>query len=651
MWRYQRLVAVLRGLGASLNEDDRQAVLDQCRRPDQFLSVLFAGSLPDGRGGQRLLPISNDLNGLATFENLQNAYNGLDGMQTLPYALDRFAVTNPNHTSPLRLAIVNPPEATALVAGLTKLLSDRRTSTVPALRIELFATPAPSVKIRAGKALEFSGKEQEIIEDRLTSGRLEMRVHEEPVAIEQLVTRFRAEPFHLLMIFDEAGVNIRRAGMGVPLPMSPFCVRKTIKYEERRNILRLVPTTDDPPFSEFMQLINEAESGQRDSTPHTWADAENLRRVFDEVLQGEKPGAHWLAVADRALPSESGMQSVRLLMRREGQRDVLLVTRNYRRLAQLVRPAFDRCNLTMSPQALERLLEEGVNLVGAGLLDLIKHDGTADAGRVLGLAGMLLAARDYRLRHPQSLIVSVDHEIARLWLRLGNRRERCDLLCLRMGNDRFLVEPLEVKATFSGAVNANPGLITHAQHQLATTLEAVAQGLPTDAAGSVLSAPRCEMLKEVLVRGCLSRSVPALLRGQWSMWLKQLFRQEGEPLPVELRGEVVRIAIGSNEAAFVRELTAKRHRIFLRALRKQTCSGSSICRQRMAGRQTAAAQLPRRHRQPAPHRQMVRRLLHRQRRAPRQRLPRPFRNRQNPSAQVSRTLVKELRKGLHGRRK
>ena len=69
------------------------------------------------------------------------------------------------------------------------------------------------------------------------------------------------------------------------------------------------------------------------------------------------------------------------------------------------------------------------------------------------------------------------------------------------------------------------------------------------------------MLKEVLVRGCLSRSVPALLRGQWSTWLKQLFRQEGEPLPVELRGEVVRIAIGSNEAAFVRELTAKRYRI------------------------------------------------------------------------------------------
>lgn len=196
--------------------------------------------------------------------------------------------------------------------------------------------PWPSVRIRAAKALEFSGKQQEIIEDKLTSGRLELRVHEEPVALEQLVTRFRAEPFHFVMIFDEAGVNIRRSGMGAPLPMSPFCVRKSIRYEERRNVLRLVPTTDDPPFSEFMQLINEAETGQRDSTPHTWADAENLRQTFDAVLQGDAPGAQWLALADRALPSESGMASVRLLMRREGQRDVLLVTRDYRRLAHLV---------------------------------------------------------------------------------------------------------------------------------------------------------------------------------------------------------------------------------------------------------------------------------------------------------------------------
>ena len=53
----------------------------------------------------------------------------------------------------------------------------------------------------------------------------------------------------------EAGVSIRRSDMGLPMPMSPFCVRKVIRYQELRGTLRLDPATDEPPFSEFMQLM------------------------------------------------------------------------------------------------------------------------------------------------------------------------------------------------------------------------------------------------------------------------------------------------------------------------------------------------------------------------------------------------------------
>jgi len=583
LWRYQRLVAVLRGLGPSLAPEDRKAVLDECRRPEQFLSVLYASPFPAGRGGGRLLPISNDLHGLATFENLQNAYSGLDGLAAIHYTLDRFAVMHRNHTGPLRVAIVNPPQATVLVAALTKLLSERRSATVRTLRVELFATEMPSVKSRAEKALEFSSREQEVIEDRLTGGRLELQVHAKPQPMSDLLLGFAARPFHLVIVFDEAGVSIRRHGMPSRLlPMSPFCVRKTIRYDEHRNVLRLVPSTDDAPFSDFMQLVNEAESGQRDSTPQTWADAENLRQVIDDLLQGEMPGAIWLALADRSLPSESGLHSVRLLMRREGQRDVLVLTRNYSRLAHRVRPTFDECNLQVGSRQLERLLEEGVNLVGAGLLDLIKHDGTPDTNRVRGLAGMLLAARDYRLRHPDCLIVSVDDAIARLWLRLGRRGERCDLICLRREEDRFVVEALEVKTTASDAAGKENALVTEASTQLTATLEAVAEGLPADRAEGPLSAPRCEMLKEVFVRGCLSRSVPATLRGSWSRWLKQLFHQEGETVPCDLRGEVVRVAIGSAQPAAARQLASEPYPITLWRLNEsdvqrliEDCTGNS----------------------------------------------------------------------------
>ena len=111
-----------------------------------------------------------------------------------------------------------------------------------------------------------------------------------------------------------------------------------------RKELSLEPTSDEPPFSEYMQLINEAQSGQRDSSPHAWADAEGLRKTIDQILKGDKPAAHWVFLADRALPSEGRMRSVRLLEKREGQRQILLAAADYRRLIELIKPVFDNHN-------------------------------------------------------------------------------------------------------------------------------------------------------------------------------------------------------------------------------------------------------------------------------------------------------------------
>lgn len=558
---------MLRGLGTTLEPEDRTAVIDECRRPEQFLSVLFASSLPANLGGARLLPISSDLHGLATFENLQNACSGLDGVQTIRYALDRFAVSHRAHLRPLRVGIVNPPDAPRLLAEVSRILSERRESTLPSMRLELFATSAPTVRGRAAQALAFSAATMDVIEERLVSGRLELRVHEQARPLVQWIKHWQREPMHLIILFDEAGVAIRRSDMGLPMPMSPFCVRKVIRYQELRGSLRLDPTTDEPPFSEFMQLMNEADKGQRDSTPSAWADADNLRAAVDVILQGDEPAALWLALADRALPAESGLASVRLLARREDRRELLLLARDYRRLSELVRPVFNRWHLHVTQAQLARLLEEGVHLTGAGVLNLVKKDGTVDANQVLGLTGTLLAARDYASRHPGALVVSIDHQIARHWLRLGKRNERCDLIAVRQDGEGLLIETIEVKSTQGTVQEISQATLDQAVKQLAATLEAVADGLP-GATETIrpLSVPRSEMLKEVLVRGCQGKHVTGQLRGTWCGWLKRVFRQEGEPLPVSVRGEIIRVAVGESTKVAPVEIPGTLAPIIIRTL-------------------------------------------------------------------------------------
>jgi Holliday junction resolvasome RuvABC ATP-dependent DNA helicase subunit len=549
LWRRQRLTAVLRGLGDHIEQKDREAILKDSLRPEHFLSVLAIGSIPAGRGVNQILPVANDLHGLATFENLINAYSGPDGAATLAYAVDRFAVLGRYHARPLRLVIINPPEPGQLLAKLVQVLKKRRSATLPTLRIELFATTDHGPRVQA--ALRFSGVERELLEDQIASGRLEFEAHEKPRKLGELLAELKARPCHVLALFDEATIRIRRRGAGRNLPMSPFCVQHHIEFDKRENVLRLVPDSDEPPFSDFMQLINEAQSGPRDSSPHAWADADSLRKVVDEVLQGDTPAAQWLFLADRALPAEAGMKSVRLLHKRDMQRQTLLAARDHLRLARLVRPIFDQCNLSLSAEQLRALLEEGVNLIGAGLLDLIRDDGKPDPGHVLGLAGALLAARDHRQRHPDALLVSVDDEVARLWLRLGRERNRCDLLAVRREGEGFIVESIEVKASEARDLAETEPDVRNAKVQIETTLSAVAAALPdTTAERDPLSAPRCEMLKEVLVRGCQSRAASPEKRALWSGWLKTLFRQETDEVPVvRCEGTVVRVLLRNNAPA------------------------------------------------------------------------------------------------------
>ena len=93
----------------------------------------------------------------------------------------------------------------------------------------------------------------------------------------------------------------------------------------------------------------------------------------------------------------------------------------------------------------------------------------------IGFAGLLLAARDFQRRHPGALVVSVDHPLARLWLRTGSQvsGERCDLLVLWRdeANGNFLVMAVEVKTSDGDQLNNGPARHADAVIQIEHTFQ------------------------------------------------------------------------------------------------------------------------------------------------------------------------------------
>ena len=564
LWRYERIAALARGM--KLSGMDRAAVLEQLKNPEHYLGVLYLTSVPEGRGGSQGLPVARDFRGLAVFENLRNAYSGSDGVEVLRQCVRQFEQIYVNHARPLRLVLVNPPNASRT---LVTLLSRGRRRPQGRSRVVVDVCATPGHEDRLLGAYRFEPGDRDLIEEHIAAGTLQLRVNDEILPLEERLAALRTKPVHIVAVFDEATTAMRhQPGSANLLPMSPFAIRRRVTFQGIQRKVELLPTHDESVFRSFYDMVARLRGTHFGETPQASADADRMAGSIDSALEEPDPAAMWFFFADRSLPAPARVGAARILERREGRRLCVCYEASYERLALLLRPPLDEFNLRFSHDELQQLLEEGVSLVGDGLIDLFRSDAQADPARVLGFAGMLVAARDYRERHPDSLVVSVDTKLARLWLRLSDTSERCDLLALRREDGAITVDAIEVKTSGreSGVTLAE---IQKAAAQLGSTLEAVASGLAEDEAESSLTAPRQEMLKEVFVSGCQALPASKKDRTRWARWLEVLFRQAESGDEIRLAGTVYAVELRSNSPSTEETLTVAPYDISLRRIREQ----------------------------------------------------------------------------------
>ena len=563
LWRYERIAALARGL--RLAGMDRKAVLEQIQKPQHYLGVIYLTSLPEGRGGNQPLPVSRDYRGLALFENLTNAYSGDDGVDALRHCVQQFAQIYVNHAMPLRLALINPPNASRTLATLLD-----RSPRGPALRapllVDIYATPDHEPRLL--DARRFSTKDRDEIEEHIAAGRLQLRVNDDIRPLDERLKTLRQKPVHIVAVFDAATTAMRHQPGGTNLlPMSPFAIRQRIAFQGIHRKVQLLPSMEESVFRSFYDMMARLQDAHAKHTPQSSADAERMSSRIEDALTHDTPAAFWFFFADRALPSPGRVRVARIMERHDGRRQAVCYDANYERLALLLRLPLDKFNLSFSTTEVQGLLKESVALLGDGLINLFKGDAQPDTPRVRGFAGLLVAARDYRDRHPGTLLVSVDTKLARLWLRLADTPERCDLLALRCENDVLIVDAIEVK-TVGGATSVPPTDIEKATKQLRSTLEAIQSGLDDSDERSPLSAPRQEMLKTVFVSGCQALTSSAEERTRWAGWLKVLFRQEAETHETRLCGTIYAIELRNNSPCSHETLSEAPHEVVLRRLRE-----------------------------------------------------------------------------------
>jgi len=540
LWRSYTFVTKCLEAPENVDPKTREAIFASLNRNDLYLPAWYASRLPQGDGANKLLPFAGVIGGLAVFQNLENAVASIDGAQDISDALVRFAAINPEFCRPLRVTIVNPPDPERLLPALAECLEAPKGP--ERLELRFLATGRLRARLVDAQRLYLATGGE--LGDAIDSGRLSLElsaVSAEGPRLVELVRDLARTPGHILVVFDEAELELQLRGLGLALPMSPFTVTRELRKSgpPASPRLELEPTFTEPLFTGTQRLIIAVRGSQGDSLSAS-VSAANYVAAINQALHADTPAALWAVVADRTLPSQALLQSQPLFRVRRQIREVGVFCRDLIWLARRVRAAFRECNLDLRDADLEGLLRDGAALLSGGLLDLVQvRDGKPNLTFVQGLAGTLFVARAWKQQHPEGLLLSVDSPVARSWLGLGDTSVRSDLIGLRDQDGTLVVEVIEVKASHDPVASQ---VIDEAVMQVVTTLNAISHAVTgTD----VLSVPRREMLKEVLKQGVdtapFERDPMARQRHQrkWIEWLLKLFGEASQRPPLRLSGRVV----------------------------------------------------------------------------------------------------------------
>lgn len=535
LWKYREILREVSSEDRDLTEEERKQLAQAL--PNLPHLVHFLVVTPQVTGGQPvILPQAGTIESLPTFENHTNRYLGADGIELLPDILKRFLIANPFARPQLRLGLVDVPDLKATLTLLAQFFEESKCLQILA---DVYFTRGQNANTDLGQ-LDFEDRDHELAQ-LLRAGQIVTRAHS-CKSVEEAVSELQKRPVHVAVFFDQAQYHIGQAPRARKLLVSPLVVTYHYEFSETFHKGTISPSSeaDEGIFSDYHFVIERAAllpAGQQLRLQH---DQTADLRPINGLLSSK--AASWLVIADRDLTPYSPDSAVPLGERRVGQREIGVwappSSRTVGQLVELLRRYNLRPNVTIVAQLIQRF----GHIAAGGMLSL-PGQGTPSQTRERqekAFMGTVLAAAWYRARYPDSLIASLDSNLARIWL--GSRTEsgqRADLIGLRVDHDgAIVIESIEVKTHADGAevrierTELGLTLVGRAIDQLRATIDALEPIFANEDHQSLFVPAKREVLKYQLYRECFRDVHDPMWKRDWYHRLQSVFAR---PCTISIR--------------------------------------------------------------------------------------------------------------------
>jgi hypothetical protein len=367
LWKYVRLAEQLKDEKGTLSDEQKQVLAESTVKLPHFVTALF---VPEGLVSNPhplVLPESHQTATLPCYQQENPHYAGAEGQEKLLRILRKFLVLYPHAKRSFRLCLVDPPELPGLLEQLATQISNESLP-LDGMNLQVLRTLDRSISI---------GNDDQQLETISSifaaedSPRFVLNIRQAKTTYADIRTLLQQDPVHVLAIFDPSRSQVGRFTNRDAGFVHPLVLPKEFQYDPIEDQLIITPAATGDLFDVYYGLQNRLNNSL---TGSHFGVSSSLGPDFPKTGDLLKH-CTWLVLGDRfidSLPTDGGqMISLEPGMRR----DIIVLTENLTKFERAFDYYLRKANLDPTEESLRELISSSAELVGEGLLGLIRPDG------------------------------------------------------------------------------------------------------------------------------------------------------------------------------------------------------------------------------------------------------------------------------------
>ena len=533
LWKYIKLAQemleserVEEGQDCYLSEDDKAFIIRKSEDiPDPLTLVLVPNSIAESSD---CLPIAGRIGCLPVYSTKPQIDEGDTGMEAVQQGIIRYMCLYPHSSMMLRITLINPPTVEAVVGMLKKLDKDKEFAAFGAVGIDLsiYRTKEASSdwveihdkSLNDGMLGKIKGKR---------SGRFNLSIINRKLTYPEIISQLKREQ-HLLVVFDPNEKQIDLARNSRQIHIHPLCIPKVYEYNRIQGSVRIRPANEGGIFADYAGILEKLREqpssfGHRSVFVNSPLKEETYKQLLDL--------ADWLMILDQNLKSwDISLRSTseKLFYKGYDHRSIGIYSKNSGKFVlgynQLIASLG---NYIPNENGIKNIIGAIRDINDDGLLSIASHSTNSifDQNHGKGSLGLALAAMHYKQRHPTSLLVGLDTQLAREWLSDREDGKLPDLIGLRFSPQDTVpqIDIIEVK-THADYTITQATLSGHAVEQTI-----ILDGLLREMFGhseKITTVSRKEILREQVFECLFHSELSSDEKYEQSQWLNRLFAGE-----------------------------------------------------------------------------------------------------------------------------